>query len=191
MKKNFSTVAVLLTALFLAVCSGCSLTPWGIVQKNIENSRNLRVGMTKSEVLEIMGEPIRNESFCKPDLWYYYIDMVWGDGLTTEEECMPLVFENGVLIGWGNDFYVSYRLKRKNEEPVHNPEPEKPEQQANAPAPAGDAKPAAEPAPATDAKPAAEPAPASAAKPATKAVPEPEVKPADKPAAASPAPAAP
>ena len=184
MKKNFFSIAVLLAALWLTVCSGGCSTPWGTIRRNIEHSRDLRVGMTKSEVLEIMGEPIRDENFCKPDIWYYYIEMVWGDGLTTEDECMPLVFENGLLIGWGNDFYVSHRLKRKNEEPVHNPEPENPDPQAKDAAPAADAKPVTETAPATDEKPATVTKPE--VKPAT--APEPEVKPA---AAPSPAPAAP
>ena len=121
--KKFTIGALLLGAICLAsgVC-GCS-TPWGTIRRNIENSRNLRVGMTKAEVLEVMGEPIRDEKFCEPDIWYYYNEMVWGDGLVTEDECMPLIFENGRLIGWGNNFRLDYRLKRKNAPPVHNPEP--------------------------------------------------------------------
>ena len=124
--RFFSAVALLAGALVLtAGVGGCALTPWGIVQRNIENSRNLRVGMTKEQVLEVMGEPIRNEKFCNPNVWYYYIEMVWGDGLTTEDECMPLVFENGKLIGWGNDFWIDHRLRLKEAPPVHNPEPGK------------------------------------------------------------------
>ena len=137
MKKHVFTAAPLLgAALLLTVVFGCSapLTPWGIIRRNVENSRNLRVGMTKGEVLEIMGEPIRDESFCKPDLWYYYIEMVWGDGLVTEEECMPLVFEGGKLVGWGNDFYIDYRLKRKEGAPVLNPEHEPADKDKAAPA---------------------------------------------------------
>ncbi len=124
MKRNFLSFAAVLAGalLLLAAGSGCSM--WTI-RKNIENSRNLRVGMTKAEVLEVMGEPIRDEKFCEPDLWFYYIEMVWGDGLITEDECMPLVFENGKLIGWGNDFRIDYRLQRKNAKPIHNPDQEK------------------------------------------------------------------
>ena len=117
--------AVLLGAFGLVSgISGCS-TPWGTVSRNLENSRNLRVGMTKAEVLKVMGEPIRDEKFCEPDIWFYYVEMVWGDGLITEDECMPLVFENGKLIGWGNQFRIDHRLKRKEAPPIHNPEPEK------------------------------------------------------------------
>jgi hypothetical protein len=42
--------------------------------------------------------------FNKPDLWWYYIDTKWHDGYTTQDECMPLVFKNGKLIGWGNNY---------------------------------------------------------------------------------------
>lgn len=126
MKRQFLIIAAVLSGavLLLAAGSGCSLLPWWTIRKNIENSRNLRVGMTKEEVKAIMGEPIRDEKFCEPDIWFYYNEMVWGDGLTTEDECLPLIFENGRLIGWGNDFRIDYRLKRKNDKPTLNPDQE-------------------------------------------------------------------
>ena len=125
MKTVHSIIAAaLLGAIVLTFAGGCS-TPWGTIRRNTENSRNLRVGMTKAQVLEVMGEPIRDEKFSDPNTWFYYNEMVWGDGLITEDECLPLIFENGKLIGWGNDFRIDYRLKLKNAPPVHNPEPEK------------------------------------------------------------------
>ena len=99
-------------ALLLAALAGGGCG-WSEASKNIENSRSLRVGMIKEEVLEVMGEPIRNEEYCTPDLWFYYCQPVWVDGLTTEDECMPLVFQDGKLIGWGNEYY-SRRLIRQN-----------------------------------------------------------------------------
>jgi len=125
MKKSFIDGARMLgIVLALGLCGGCS-TPWGTASDNITRSRDLRVGMTKSEVISVMGEPIRDESFCKPDLWYHYIDTVWFDGLVTEDECMPLIFEDGKLVGWGNDFHIDYRLKKKDAAPVINPERKK------------------------------------------------------------------
>ena len=119
-----AATAVLGAAVLLGGIGGCTLTPWGEIQKNTENSRNLRVGMTKAEVLAIMGEPIRNEKFCEPDMWFYYREMVWGDGLLTEDECLPLIFEDGKLIGWGNNFRLDHRLKRRKENPGNASEPE-------------------------------------------------------------------
>ena len=106
--------------LMLACCTvlfaGCTaVNPMQRAKENIENSKRLRVGMTKAQVLEIMGEPVKNESFNRPDLWYYYSDMNWFDGLVTEDECFPLVFKDGKLIGWGNSFYTKYRIDRRNE----------------------------------------------------------------------------
>lgn len=101
----------ILLLLAVAVCTGlltgCS---WSEASRNLENARALRIGMTKAQVLEIMGEPVENEIFTRPDVWFYFIEPVWMDGLTTEDECMPLVFENGKLIGWGNEYYARTRL---------------------------------------------------------------------------------
>jgi len=104
---------VLLLMLVLAFAAGCSLNPLYVEEKNIENSKRLRVGMTKAEVLKIMGEPLKDEEFNRPDVWFYYVSCNWYDGLTTEDECMPLVFQNGRLAGWGNDFYARYRLQKQ------------------------------------------------------------------------------
>ena len=69
--------------------------------------------MTKNEVLAIMGEPEKQESFNKPDLWYYYQRTNWLDGFVTPDECFPLLFKDGKLIGWGNHFYSDYNAERR------------------------------------------------------------------------------
>ena len=96
-----SGAAGLLLALLL---SGCVTEG----AANMEKSKALRVGMTKAQVIAIMGQPVQ-EDFSTPDRWFYFVNSVWTDGLTTEEECMPLIFEKGCLIGWGNRFYAQYR----------------------------------------------------------------------------------
>ena len=101
-----------LAVLCAALCfQGC--TP--AVTEAVQKSGNLRVSMTKAEVLKIMGTPLQDETFCKPDVWYYFAGQVWADGLVTEDECLPLVFENGKLVGWGMDFYARYRILVENE----------------------------------------------------------------------------
>ena len=80
---------------------------------NVKNAGQFRVGMTKAQVLKIMGEPVKEE-FSTPDRWFYFVESVWADGLTTEEECMPLIFEKGKLIGWGNRFYADWRAVKNN-----------------------------------------------------------------------------
>ena len=102
----------------LVCCLGCeSVNPYKIAEKNINNSKQLRIGMTKAEVLDIMGEPLTEESFNRPDIWFYYFDCNWLDGFTTEEECFPLIFKDGKLIGFGNSFYNRWRLENKDRTP--------------------------------------------------------------------------
>lgn len=108
-------IAVMLFAALLA--AGCSVNPFETAKNNVENSKKLRVGMTKAEVLSVMGEPVKNEAFHRPDVWFYYFNMNWGDGFVTEEECFPLVFENSKLVGWGNMYYTRTRLENKNRVP--------------------------------------------------------------------------
>lgn len=104
LKRLFILLAVAVCA---GLLTGCS---WSEARRNLDNARALRVGMTKAQVLAIMGEPVKDEIFTKPDVWFYFIEPVWVDGLTTEDECMPLVFENGKLVGWGNEYYARTRL---------------------------------------------------------------------------------
>ena len=113
------TVIFAVFAAFLFLAAGCeSCNPYKIAEKNVNNAKQLRNGMTKAEVLALMGEPLKDEVFNKPDVWYYYFDCNWLDGLITEEECFPLVFKDGKLIGWGNRVYMSWQLSRKNELPT-------------------------------------------------------------------------
>ncbi len=105
--------SVLIAVTAALLCSSCASTPWAERSRNLENSKKIRVGMTKEEVLQIMGEPLRDEMFNKPDVWYYYVMTKWYDGLTTEDECMPFVFDSGKLIGWGNAFYAQKLLYRE------------------------------------------------------------------------------
>ena len=108
MKRLGSALAAALLALFV---TGCVTE----AARNVENSKRLRVGMTKAQVLEIMGKPVQEE-FSTPDRWYYFVESVWTDGLTTEEECMPLIFEKGRLIGWGNRFYSRWRARPEKDD---------------------------------------------------------------------------
>jgi len=38
------------------------------------------------------------------EVFYYYTNVTKKDGEITDDELTPVVFENGVLVGWGNDF---------------------------------------------------------------------------------------
>jgi len=93
-------------------CTSCEYCNWGYwdAKANKEKLDVLRVGMTKQEVLNAVGEPLRDEIFNKPDIWYYYTDLKWSDGRISSDECTPLVFKSGRLAGWGND-YLKEKVK--------------------------------------------------------------------------------
>ncbi|MDD2479916.1 MAG: DUF3192 domain-containing protein [Victivallaceae bacterium] len=99
---------LLLAASLTASLTGCSSFGYYQARENLKKSADLRVGMTKNEVLHVMGEPVQNQEYSRPDVWFYYINPLWYDALITQDECMPLVFEDGKLTGWGNEYYNQY-----------------------------------------------------------------------------------
>ncbi len=79
---------------------------WSEINTNQENLAKLRIGMTKTEVKAIMGEPLDKEVYSTPDVWHYYTQVRWHDGNATRDECTPLVFdEDGKLAGIGSKYF--------------------------------------------------------------------------------------
>lgn len=117
MNSRISKFLVLIGAVAISgLFSGCIafdrdtslLAPhkWDDIERNRTNLGKLRTKMTKQEVLEIMGEPIKGETFCEDNVWWYYIRTSWTDYMTTRDECAPVVFdENGLVEGWGVTYY--------------------------------------------------------------------------------------
>ena len=101
--KQIIFCTAVLTGLLLCLSGCCSEAA-----RNMARAQQLRTGMTKAQVLKIMGEPVK-ETFATPDRWYYFVKPVWADGLTTEEECLPLIFEKGRLAGWGRRYDLMTR----------------------------------------------------------------------------------
>jgi outer membrane protein assembly factor BamE (lipoprotein component of BamABCDE complex) len=108
MKKILLLCFIVSGILFLS--SGCAFFEQ---RTNMENSKKLRVNMTKAQVLETMGKPVQDEEYSGPDVWFYYVEMEWFDGRTTEDECLPLIFKNGKLAGWGWDYFEKARVMHK------------------------------------------------------------------------------
>lgn len=106
MKKFLRFIAFFAVGLALASCVSPEAT------LNLENIAKLKEGMTKDEVLSIMGNPLEKEIYNKPDVWFYYTESKWSDGNRTSDECTPLVFEGGKLLGFGEEFYKKYRQKK-------------------------------------------------------------------------------
>ena len=77
--------------------------------KNRRKISNLVLDMSIQNVKDSMGTPDFNELHQKGDtkvqVLYYRTHRRAGDGVTTKDECTPLVFENGALVGWGDSAY--------------------------------------------------------------------------------------
>ncbi len=76
---------------------------------NRKHIANLETGTSYETVLRKMGVADFNELFEKQDgtyrVLYYRTQKTMGDGITTKDECTPLVFRNGNLVGWGDSAY--------------------------------------------------------------------------------------
>lgn len=97
-----------LTAFALtALVSSCEYCNWAYFEGEAthEKMSKIRIGMTKQEVLDLMGEPLKGEKFNKPNVWFYYTNVHWGDTLEAREESTPVVFSEGCVVGWGDEFY--------------------------------------------------------------------------------------
>lgn len=77
-------------------------------ERQTENRRHidkLNPGMNYAEVRSNMGRPDFKEMFesngAKVVVLFYRTDAVKRDGITSKDECTPLVFKNDRLSGWG------------------------------------------------------------------------------------------
>lgn len=104
MKKNlFANILKMIGAgvLGLTLCS-CF---YAEISRNEKNLTKIRKGMTKKQVLEIMGEPIKGESYCTDKVFFYYTRQSWMDGMVMRDECTPIAFDEfDRVIGWGPNF---------------------------------------------------------------------------------------
>ena len=113
-KKYWIWVVALI---LICISYGCTT----IRTTNRQNLMKLSIGMSKDEVLTIMGtktefvpymgminNPYRVETLQGKDksliVLYYYTDRKRADNAITDDELTPLVFDNDKLIGWGLGF---------------------------------------------------------------------------------------
>lgn len=78
-------------------------------QKNRRIIAKLEPKLSKQEVSNQMGVPDFSEYYEQQGqtfhVLYYRTQRVEGDGVTTKDECTPLIFQDNVLIGWGDSAY--------------------------------------------------------------------------------------
>jgi hypothetical protein len=77
----------------------------------------LQVGMTKEEVLSIMGKPQRHETHGDAEILFY----TTGDAGDPEQDTTPLTIISGRLVGWGHLDYESILRSRNEARDVRRP----------------------------------------------------------------------
>jgi hypothetical protein len=77
---------------------------------NRKKIANLRFAMSYNDVQNLLGVADFNESYQKGDnhiqVLFYRTQRLHKDGLTTKDECTPLVFKKGELVSWGEQAYA-------------------------------------------------------------------------------------
>ena len=85
---------------------------WSEMSRNNRNIKKLNTGISKAQVLAIMGEPLKTEVYNTENTWYYYTETKWSDGMKTRDECTPLFFKDDKLVGWGNIAYKKFHQEK-------------------------------------------------------------------------------
>lgn len=111
---RLSFVALLATA-----ASGCVFIDgeyvdrddWRGEQKdNREMISKLEIGMDRVSVVDKLGTPSDSEAFTgdagEVRVLFYRTQRKHSDGETSRDETTPLVFEDDVLVGWGDAVYA-------------------------------------------------------------------------------------
>ena len=72
----------------------------------------LELGLQKKHIIEWLGSPDITEAKRNDNkelqVMFYRTQHKKSDGITTEDECTALLFENNELIAWGDSAYQSY-----------------------------------------------------------------------------------
>lgn len=114
---------LLVTTLGLSLAlSGCVISTGGhgrdgyqadwqdIEQKNRKRIANLQPELTMQQVSDRLGVPDFSEFFEKNGdkyhVLYFRTQHMESDGVTSKDECTPLVLRNNLLVGWGDSAYA-------------------------------------------------------------------------------------
>ena len=110
-----NSVSIFILSLFAFLIIGCTSGPtaYRMVNKNNTNIRNLeksKIGMTKTEVVTLMGTADKSEKFERKgmavEILYYLTSGSYSPGTGWQNiDSTPVVFEAGILTGWGKYYY--------------------------------------------------------------------------------------
>lgn len=128
MSKSLRSVLILLFALHIASCAshGVEMVSYKtLLARNLTNLNNLSVGMTKQEVVQVMGNfasktndslvpnPYKTEAFLVGQTQYeamYYLTQKYPPFTSIKlSQATPVVLKDGKVIGWGAEILKSIK----------------------------------------------------------------------------------
>jgi outer membrane protein assembly factor BamE (lipoprotein component of BamABCDE complex) len=72
----------------------------------------LELGLQKAQIIELLGSPDITEAKridnTELQVMFYRTQHKKADGITTEDECTALLFEDNELVAWGDSAYQSF-----------------------------------------------------------------------------------
>lgn len=81
-------------------------------QYNKVQIAKLNLGTSKDEILALLGSPDITEAKKTREgtiqVMFYRTQHMKSDGITTQNECTPLLFEDDVLVAWGEGVYLNF-----------------------------------------------------------------------------------
>jgi len=110
MEKMKKIVSVFFITALLVGCAGGTFRTGLEAETNRKAMLGLNIGMTKTEVIQVMGEPRKTEAYSmegqNTEFWLYLTEgTTIADTSMGDKNFTPLAFENEILIGWGRNFY--------------------------------------------------------------------------------------
>ncbi len=129
MRSSFVIPTIVMTTLYMG-CTSLFYGGEGLRTANRSHLGQLQMGMNREQVIQTMGtqgettcnvidvldictrsevinNPYRTSGFVAEnkmyDVLHYWTDVKRRDGVITDDELTPLLFENGKLIGWGRE----------------------------------------------------------------------------------------
>src|SRR4030043_1402776 len=110
-----NSVSIFILCLFAFLIIGCTsgFIAYRMVNKDNTNIKNLeksKIGMTKTEVLTLMGTEDKSEKFERKgvavEVLYYLTSGSYSPNMGWQNiDSTPVVFEAGFLKGWGKYYY--------------------------------------------------------------------------------------
>lgn len=111
MKSKF-LISLTIFIIFISMlgCAGSPVRTGWEAEKNRSNMLKLKIGMTTEQVLTLMGNPYKTESYqVEGKTLEFCLYLTEGkniyDHTLRDSNFTPLAFEDNILTGWGRNYY--------------------------------------------------------------------------------------